>query len=215
MIAISGGERERYLRQLLIPSWGEAAQGRLKAATVFVAGAGGLGSSAILYLAAAGVGCIRVCDRGRVDLSNLNRQILHGEHAIGTRKTSSARRAAARLNRHVRMVPLSVEMTEENVAELAAGADLLLDCLDNVHGRMVLNGLSVRARIPLVHAGVRALGGQLTFLHPPATPCLACFLRDEPAADVGGAGAPGAPRRRFPSWGRWQGPWGASRRWRR
>jgi molybdopterin-synthase adenylyltransferase len=192
MIAISAGERERYLRQVLIPCWGEEAQRKLKAATVFVAGAGGLGSSAILYLSAAGVGCIRVCDRGRVELSNLNRQILHGERAVGTRKPSSARRAVARLNRHVRLVPLFAEMTEENVAGLAAGADILLDCLDNVPGRMILNGLSVRARIPLVHAGVRALGGQLAFLRPPATPCLACFLR-EPSPEAGSSGPAGQP----------------------
>jgi molybdopterin-synthase adenylyltransferase len=187
MIAISAGERERYLRQVLIPSWGEEAQGRLKAATVFVAGAGGLGSSAILYLAAAGVGCIRVCDRGRVELSNLNRQILHGEWTTGTRKSSSARRAVARLNRHVRVVSLFAELTQDNVVELAAGAHLLLDCLDSVPDRMILNSLSVKARIPLVHAGVRALGGQLTFLRPPATPCLACFLR-EPSPEAGSPG---------------------------
>jgi molybdopterin/thiamine biosynthesis adenylyltransferase len=80
------------------------------------------------------------------------------------------------------VIPLSVEMTAENVAELASGADIILDCLDNVPGRMVLNVHCVRARIPLVHAGVRAMGGQLSFLRPPATPCLACFLEEPPSA---------------------------------
>jgi len=181
MKGLSDRERERYLRQMVLPGWGEQAQAKIRAATVFVAGAGGLGSSAISYLAAAGVGTIRVCDRGRVELSNLNRQILHGESSLGMKKTASARRTVSRLNPETRVVALAEEMTETNVGELAAGACILLDCLDNVPARMVLNGLSVRASIPLVHAGVRALGGQIAFLRPPATACLACFM-DEPAA---------------------------------
>ena len=186
MRALSDRERERYTRQLVLPSWGEEAQRRLKAATVFVAGAGGLGSAVVLYLAAAGVGCIRVCDRDTVELSNLNRQILHAERGMGMRKALSAQKAVARLNSEVRVVPLVAEMTGQNVGELAAGADILLDCLDNVPSRLVLNGLSVSVRLPLVHAGVRGLGGQLSFLRPPATACLACFMQDasveEPAA---------------------------------
>lgn len=180
-------DQERYVRQVLIPSWGEEAQRRVAASTVFVAGAGGLGSSAILYLAAAGVGCIRVCDRGRVELSNLNRQVLHGVRSIGGRKVSSARRAVRRLNPGVRVVALFAEMTDANVAELALGAQVLLDCLDNVPARMVLNRHALRAGVPLVHAGVRGMGGQLTFLRSPATPCLACILR----GGVGSAGSAG------------------------
>ncbi len=180
MSGLSESERERYTRQLVLPSWGEETQLRLKAATVFVAGAGGLGSAAVFYLAAAGVGCIRVCDPDRVELSNLNRQILHAERGIGRRKAFSARRAVARLTREVRVVPLASAITAQNVEALAAGADILLDCLDNIPARLIVNGLSVRARIPLVHAGVRGLGGQLAFLRPPATPCLACFLRESP-----------------------------------
>jgi bacteriocin biosynthesis cyclodehydratase domain-containing protein len=185
MKGLSDRERERYARQIVLPEWGEEGQLKVKQATVFVAGAGGLGSSAIFYLAAAGVGCIRVCDRGRIELANLNRQILHGERTIGMKKSVSAQKTVARLTRGVEIVPLAVEMRAENVGELAAGADILLDCLDNVPGRMVLNGLSVRSRIPMVHAGVRALCGQLSFLRPPATPCLACFM--EMAAEGSGA----------------------------
>jgi len=183
MRALSDRERERYTRQLVLPSWGEEAQLRLKAATVFVAGAGGLGSAVVLYLAAAGVGCIRVCDRDTVELSNLNRQILHAERGMGMRKALSAQKAVTRLNSEVRVVPLVAEMTGQNVGELAAGADILLDCLDNVPSRLVLNGLSVSARLPLVHAGVRGLGGQLSFLRPPATACLACFMQDASVED--------------------------------
>ena len=183
MRALSDRERERYTRQLVLPSWGEEAQLRLKAATVFVAGAGGLGSAVVLYLAAAGVGCIRVCDRDTVELSNLNRQILHAERGMGMRKALSAQKAVTRLNSEVRVVPLVAEMTAQNVGELAAGADILLDCLDNVPSRLVLNGLSVSVRLPLVHAGVRGLGGQLSFLRPPATACLACFMQDASVED--------------------------------
>ena len=183
MRALSDRERERYTRQLVLPSWGEEAQLRLKGATVFVAGAGGLGSAVVLYLAAAGVGCIRVCDRDTVELSNLNRQILHAERGMGMRKALSAQKAVTRLNSEVRVVPLVAEMTGQNVGELAAGADILLDCLDNVPSRLVLNGLSVSARLPLVHAGVRGLGGQLSFLRPPATACLACFMQDSSVED--------------------------------
>jgi adenylyltransferase/sulfurtransferase len=183
MSGLSDRERERYTRQLVLPSWGEEAQLRLKAATVFVAGAGGLGSAVVLYLAAAGVGCIRVCDRDTVELSNLNRQILHAERGMGMRKALSAQKAVTRLNSEVRVVPLVAEMTGQNVGELAAGADILLDCLDNVPSRLVLNGLSVSARLPLVHAGVRGLGGQLSFLRPPATACLACFMQDASVED--------------------------------
>jgi len=177
MNALTEKERARYARQLVLPSWGEEAQIRLKEATVFVAGAGGLGSAVVLYLAAAGVGCIRICDRDRVELSNLNRQILHSGRAVGMRKPTSALKAVARLNSDVRVVPLAAEMTEQNVGELAAGADILLDCLDNVPSRHLLNRYSVSARLPLVHAGVRGLGGQLTFLRPPDTACLACFMQ--------------------------------------
>ncbi|MCX7039323.1 MAG: ThiF family adenylyltransferase, partial [Spirochaetes bacterium] len=98
MSGLSDRERERYTRQLVLPSWGEESQLRLKAATVFVAGAGGLGSAVVLYLAAAGVGCIRVCDRDTVELSNLNRQILHAERGMGMRKALSAQKAVTRLN---------------------------------------------------------------------------------------------------------------------
>jgi molybdopterin/thiamine biosynthesis adenylyltransferase len=186
MNGLTDREKERYARQLVLPGWGEKGQLRLKASTAFVAGAGGLGSAVVLYLAAAGVGCIRVCDRDRVELSNLNRQILHTERGIGTRKSASARKAVAHLNRDVQVVPLAVELTPGNARELAAHADILLDCLDNVTSRLVLNRLSVDSSLPLVHAGVRGLGGQLAFLHPPATACLACFLQEstaeEPAA---------------------------------
>jgi adenylyltransferase/sulfurtransferase len=173
---LTGRERQRYHRQILIPRWGEGAQEALKASRVFLAGAGGLGSPAALYLAAAGVGTLRVCDAGTVEPSNLNRQILHGDEDVGGNKALSAARSLARLNPLVRVVPLQEEITEDSVERLAGDAQILVDCLDNIPARMALNSLAVRRGMPLVHAGVSGLCGQITLVHPPRTPCLGCFL---------------------------------------
>ena len=188
---MGGPERQRYVRQIALPGWGEEAQEKLARAVVFVAGAGGLGSAAILYLAAAGVGRLRVCDAGRVELSNLNRQVLYGERTIGRRKPHAARSVVKRMDRSVRVEPLAAAISETSVAALVGDAGLILDCLDSVTARLVLNRHAVNARIPLVHAGVRGWGGQLTFVHHPETPCLACILGAD-AADVAAA-APAPP----------------------
>ncbi|MFW6180813.1 MAG: HesA/MoeB/ThiF family protein [Spirochaetota bacterium] len=173
---LTGRERQRYHRQILIPGWGEGAQANLKAARVFIAGAGGLGSPAAFYLAAAGVGTIRICDAGTVEPSNLNRQILHGDEDVGVNKALSAARSLCRINPLVRVVPLQEEITEQTVERLAGDAQILVDCLDNIPARMVLNSLAVRRNMPLVHAGVSGLCGQITVVRPPRTPCLGCFL---------------------------------------
>ena len=174
-------DRRRYLRQIAIPRWGEAGQERIARSTVFVAGAGGLGSAVLLYLVAAGVGRLRICDAGRVELSNLNRQVLYRERDLGAPKTRSARRALSALNRSVRVETLAAVLTERNAADLVGDADIMIDCLDNLSARMALNAHAVRAGLPLVHAGVGALGGQLMLVHPPETACLACALGSEPA----------------------------------
>lgn len=171
---LSEQERERYHRQILLPGWGETAQDRLKEAVVFIAGAGGLGSPAAIYLAAAGVGTLRICDRGRPELSNLNRQVLHGDADLGRRKADSARDALARVNPHVRVIPLAEEIRPDTIERLVADARIMVDCLDNLETRLVLNEWAVRRGLPLVHGGIHGLCGQLTFLHPPHTPCLAC-----------------------------------------
>lgn len=169
-------EKDRYHRQIILPRWGERAQEVLKTARVFVAGAGGLGSPAAYYLAAAGVGTIRICDSGTVERSNLNRQILHGERDIGKNKALSASASLSLLNPLVRVVPLREEITDHNVERLVGDARIMVDCLDNIRTRLVLNGFAVRRRVPLVHAGVSGLCGQITFVHAPDTPCLSCFL---------------------------------------
>lgn len=192
---------ERYRRQLIIPGWGDAAQAKLASAAVFIAGAGGLGSAASLYLAAAGVGRIRIADRDRVELSNLNRQILHDEKGIGREKSASAFERLSGLNSSVRIEAVTASITDETVSGLVAGCGIIVDCLDSFAARHVLNRYSVRTGTPMVHAGIAAGGGQLAVFSPPAGPCLSCLFpesdtreqQDGPVpvfgAAVGAAGA--------------------------
>ena len=174
-------EYTRYIRQLIIPGWGESAQSRLRESTVFVAGAGGLGSPTLLYLAAAGAGRIVICDIGAVELSNLNRQILHPTESIGRAKPDSAAAALRALNPHVEIVTHSLYVDDESIDKLAEGSDILVDCLDNFPSRYVLNRYAVRTRTPFVHAGVEGFSGQTTFIDPPETPCLNCIFPEEPS----------------------------------
>ena len=177
-------EKRRYDRQLILSGWGEETQERLKRATVFIAGAGGLGSPVSLYLAAAGVGTLRICDSGAVELSNLNRQILHGDRDLGRWKVHSARRRLNRANPLVRIVALQASIDESSIEGLVGEATLLIDCLDNFQTRLPLNAFSVRRGLPLIHAGVTGYCGQVTFLHPPNTPCLACLVPQAPPQEV-------------------------------
>jgi molybdopterin/thiamine biosynthesis adenylyltransferase len=181
---LTGHERERYHRQLMLSGWGEQTQNALKRAVVFIAGAGGLGSPVGLYLAAAGVGTLRICDSGSVELSNLNRQILHANRDLGRRKVRSARRSIGRANPLVRVVPLHAVMDESSVEALVGEASLLIDCLDNFQTRLVLNSFAVRRGLPLIHAGVTGYCGQITFLHPPRTACLACLIPQAPPKET-------------------------------
>jgi len=182
--ALSPRELERYHRQLILPGWGAEAQARLRAATVFIAGAGGLGSPVAQYLAAAGVGTLRICDAGRVELSNLNRQLLHADRDLKRLKVRSARRTVRRVNPYVRVVPLHAVIDERSVEALVGEAGLILDCLDNFPTRQVLNSLAVRRSLPMIHAGVTGYCGQITFLHPPATACLACIVPQSPPQEL-------------------------------
>lgn len=167
---------QRYKRQLLIDGWDEKAQEKLKESHVFIAGSGGLGSPLLMYLAVAGVGNLTVCDFDRVDLTNLNRQTLHNDRRIGMPKAESARVALVALNPTISITALEEKITGQNAERLTGRADILVDCLDNVDARHHLNAVAVKRHIPMVHAGITGLQGQITFLHPPETPCLACFF---------------------------------------
>jgi adenylyltransferase/sulfurtransferase len=173
---LTADEKQRYQRQIILNGWGEEGQEKLKRSTVFIAGAGGLGSPVAIYLAAAGVGRLIICDYGVPELSNLNRQVLHGDADIGKNKALSARESIARINPLVRVEALRDEIRKENVAELAGDADIMVDCLDSFATRHILNEYACLKGLPFVHAGVTGMSGQTTFIHTPETPCLFCFL---------------------------------------
>jgi molybdopterin/thiamine biosynthesis adenylyltransferase len=175
-------ENERYHRQMILPSWGTEAQEALKRSCVFIAGAGGLGSPVAFYLAAAGVGTLRICDSGEVELSNLNRQILHGDDRIGANKAQSAVKVLQAVNPAPEVIPLTDTITADNVESLIGEAGLMIDCLDNFRTRYILNDHAVKTGLPLVHAGVNGFCGQIAFIHPPHTACLACLVPEAPPA---------------------------------
>ncbi len=177
-------EIERYRRQIMIEGWEIAGQERLQSATVFVAGAGGLGSPVCEYLAACGVGTLRICDCGEPELSNLNRQILHDDSRIGMNKALSACQTLNRLNPHVNVIALPEPIADESIAGLAGDASLIVDCLDNFEARHVLNRYAVKQEIPLVHGAIHGLNGQLSVFNPPRTPCLACIFPPEVEREI-------------------------------
>jgi len=177
-------ERQRYTRQMIIPNWGEETQKKLKASKVFIAGAGGLGSPASFTLAVAGIGLLRICDHDSPELSNLNRQFLHDDTRIGMNKAESARRTLSRLNPDVQIDAIPEKIDGANVDRLVGDSDLILDCMDNYPTRFVLNACAVRKRIPLVHGSIWGFEARVTFIHSPATGCLACLFKEAPPKEV-------------------------------
>jgi adenylyltransferase/sulfurtransferase len=177
-------ERERYQRQMIIRDWGEEGQKKLRSASVFIAGAGGLGSPVAIYLAVAGIGRIRICDFGEPELSNLNRQILHTDADIGKNKALSAQETLHEINPHVEVEALAEKINEDTVERLVGSSTIILDCLDNFPTRHILNRYAVRKGLPFIHAGIFGLSGQITFIHTPETPCLHCLFPGSPPPAV-------------------------------
>jgi len=172
---LSENERNRYQRQMIFPGWGEEAQQRVKNSKVFIAGAGGLGSPLSMYLAVAGVGTIRIADCGTLELSNLNRQILHDDSRINKNKALSAQETLTRINPEIKVEPVTEEITDANTEAVIGTVDLIVDCLDNFETRQILNKYAVKTSTPMIHAGVYGMRGQITFIKPPETPCLWCM----------------------------------------
>jgi len=173
-------EMTRYSRQIMIPGWDVEGQLRLKNAKVTIVGVGGLGCPAALYLAAAGVGKITLIDKEKVELSNLNRQILHWSRDIGKFKTLSALEKLSELNSAISFESYEEQVKEESIKKLIRGSNVIVDCLDNWKTRFVLNEACVSERIPLVHAGVHSWYGQITTIIPGKGPCLRCILPKTP-----------------------------------
>jgi len=175
---LNQAERERYDRQIFIPDFGEAGQEKLKLAKVFIAGNGGLGCPIALYLAAAGVGTLRIVDNGSVELSNLNRQILHWTEDVGRRKVDSTLAKLPRLNPGVKLDALYDTITEKNIAALVDDSDLIIDAMDNMPVRFLLNRTALARKIPYIYGAVYGFEGRATTIIPGRTVCLGCFCQE-------------------------------------
>ena len=178
--ALTPQQKQRYSRHLLIPEIGEEGQRKLLDARVLLIGAGGLGSPAALYLAAAGVGTIGFVDFDVVDLSNLQRQILHTEDRIGMRKTESARQALTALNSDVRVVDHNEMLNGENAREIFEQYDIIVNGCDNFPTRYLANDVAIFTKKPLVDGGIFRFEGQLTTVVPFASPCYRCRYPSPP-----------------------------------
>jgi molybdopterin/thiamine biosynthesis adenylyltransferase len=184
-VSLTPDELARYARHIVLHEIGGAGQQRLKAARILVVGAGGLGSPALLYLAAAGVGHLTLVEDDTVSLSNLQRQIIHGTPDVGAPKAATAAAAIARLNPHVTVDAHAVRLAAAAAARLVPGHDLVLDGSDNFDTRYAVNAACVAAGVPLLAAAMTQWEGQIG-LYDPARggPCYACVFPEPPAAEL-------------------------------
>jgi sulfur-carrier protein adenylyltransferase/sulfurtransferase len=182
--ALSSEQRERYSRHLLIPEIGIEGQQKLLDAKVLLLGAGGLGSPTALYLAAAGVGTLGIVDDDVVDLSNLQRQVIHSTPRIGIPKVDSAEESIHALNPDINVVKYPVRIDSSNILEIIEGYDVIVDGVDNFPTRYLLNDASVRLRIPVVSASILGFDGQLSVFAPYEGPCYRCLFREPPPAEL-------------------------------
>ncbi len=174
----------RYARHLALPEIGEQGQLRLQESRVLIVGAGGLGSPAALYLAAAGVGTLGIVDYDVVDVSNLQRQLLHDSTGIGARKTDSAAVTLARLNPGVVVETHPVRLDASNVVDIASGYDLIVDGTDSFPARYLLNDAAINLQIPMVHGSVLRFEGQMTVIAPYRGPCYRCLFAVPPPPEL-------------------------------
>jgi sulfur-carrier protein adenylyltransferase/sulfurtransferase len=181
---LTAEQRERYSRHLLLPEVGMDGQQKLLDAKVLLLGAGGLGSPAALYLAAAGVGTLGIVDNDEVDVSNLQRQVIHSTDRIGVSKVDSAEQTITALNPDVNVVKYPVRLGPENIMEILPGYDIVVDGLDNFPTRYLLNDASVRLGIPVVSAAILGFEGQLSVFKPYDGPCYRCLFPVPPPAEL-------------------------------
>jgi adenylyltransferase/sulfurtransferase len=178
---LTPAQLERYSRNILLRELGEAGQARLGRARVLVVGTGGLGSPIALYLAAAGVGALGIVDSDRVDLSNLQRQIIHATPDLGRIKVESAAEAIQALNPEVRVRMLPVRLCAANILEIIRDYDFVIDGTDNFAAKFLINDACVLAGIPFSHGGVLRFEGQTMTVLPQKTACYRCIFRQPPA----------------------------------
>ena len=181
---LSAEQRNRYHRHLLLPEVGDAGQQKLLQSKVLLLGAGGLGSPAALYLAAAGVGTLGIIDMDVVDASNLQRQILHNIDRVGERKVDSAKKTLTALNPDVNVVTYDVRLGADNILEIIDGYDLIVDGTDNFPTRYLVNDAALLKRIPVVHGSIFRFEGQATVFAPYEGPCYRCLIPEPPPPEL-------------------------------
>src|SRR5436305_3077284 len=181
---LSAEQRNRYQRHLLLPEVGEKGQQKLLDSSALLLGAGGLGSPAALYMAAAGVGTLGIIDMDVVDDSNLQRQILHNMDRIGERKVDSAKKTLTALNPDVDVVTYDVRLGADNILDIIDGYDVIVDGTDNFPTRYLVNDASLLKRIPVVHGSIFRFEGQATVFNPYVGPCYRCMIPEPPPAEM-------------------------------
>jgi len=182
--ALTPEQRNRYQRHLLLPEVGETGQLKLLDSKVLLLGAGGLGSPAALYLAAAGVGTLGIIDMDVVDASNLQRQILHNTDRIGERKVDSAKKTLTLINPDVDVVTYDVRLGADNILDIIEGYDVIVDGTDNFPTRYLVNDACLLKRIPVIHGSIFRFEGQATVFNPYEGPCYRCLLPEPPPAEL-------------------------------
>lgn len=183
-VTLSKDQKRRYSRHTLLPEVGEEGQARLLDSKVLLVGAGGLGSPAALYLAAAGVGTLGIVDFDVVDESNLQRQILHNFERIGVAKVESARETLQALNPDVKIEPYMERLGADNVLDIMSGYDIVVDGGDNFPTRYLVNDASLHLRIPVVHGAIFRFEGQASVFHPYEGPCYRCLFPQPPPPEL-------------------------------
>lgn len=183
-MALTNEQLERYSRHLILKEVGVRGQKKLLESKVLIIGAGGLGAPAAMYLAAAGVGTIGVADSDVVDLSNLQRQIIHATEDVGKPKTESARETMERMNPDVTVKTYQTFVSAANIMELIADYDFILDGTDNFPAKFLINDACVLAKKPFCHAGIIRFKGQLMTYVPGKGPCYRCVFREPPPKDA-------------------------------
>ena len=180
---LSNEQLERYSRNILLKEIGIKGQQKLLSSKVLVIGAGGLGSPAIMYLAAAGVGTIGIADKDKVELSNLNRQIIHNTNKIGKYKTKSAKDTTNKLNPNITIKIYNGLITKDNISDIISEYDFIIDATDNFETKFLINDSCVFAKKPFSHAGVVGFQGQLMTYIPNKSCCYRCVFKEPPAKD--------------------------------
>ncbi len=183
-VTLTAEQRNRYQRHLLLPEVGVEGQAKLLGAKVLMLGAGGLGSPAALYLAAAGVGTIGIVDMDEVDASNLQRQILHNMDRIGDRKVDSAKKTLTLMNPDVNVVTYDTRLAASNIMDIIAGYDVIVDGADNFPSRYLLNDASVKLGIPVVHGSIFRFEGMVSVFHPLRGPTYRDMVAEPPPAEL-------------------------------